>query len=88
MTVPLSDAVARSVPAALMARNEMGDLCAWMTFATVSERVENRSTSPVTAAMVVGAVGAAPVEDALGCCGDAADAWERAGEGTGDGYAR
>lgn len=46
MTVPLSDAVARSVPAALMLRKEMGDLCAWMTFETVRERVEKRRTSP------------------------------------------
>lgn len=47
MTVPLSDAVARIVPVELIARKEMGDLCAWMTFATVSERVENSRTSPV-----------------------------------------
>lgn len=46
MTVPLSDAVARMVPAELIERKEMGALCAWITFATVSERVEKRRTSP------------------------------------------
>jgi hypothetical protein len=44
--VPLSEAVARSVPEELMERKEMGDLCAWITFDTVSERVEKRRTSP------------------------------------------
>lgn len=46
MTVPLSDAVAKRVPVELIERKEMGDLCAWITFATVSERVEKRRTSP------------------------------------------
>ena len=73
------------MPAALTERKEMGDLCAWMTFATVSERVEKRSTSPVAgAADAEAAVGG----EGLGGWGCAADAWERAGEGTGDGYAR
>jgi len=46
MTVPLSDAVARSVPLELIERKDIGDLCACMTLATVSERVEKISTSP------------------------------------------
>jgi hypothetical protein len=46
MTVPLSDAVAKMVPVELIERKEMGDLCAWITFATVRERVEKRRTSP------------------------------------------
>ena len=46
MTVPLSEAVAKRVPVELMERKEIGDLCAWITFATVSERVEKRRTSP------------------------------------------
>lgn len=46
MTVPLSEAVASRVPVELMERNEMGDLWAWITLATVSERVEKRMTSP------------------------------------------
>ena len=46
MTVPLSDAVAKMVPFELIERKEMGALCAWITFATVSERVEKRRTSP------------------------------------------
>lgn len=29
-----------------MERNEMGALCAWITLATVRERVEKRRTSP------------------------------------------
>ena len=47
-----------------------------MTFATVSERVEKRRTSPVDGAE----------DGGVGCC--VADAWARAGEGTGEGYAR
>jgi len=46
MTVPLSDAVASIVPVELMERKEIGDLCAWITLATVKERVENSRTSP------------------------------------------
>lgn len=46
MTVPLSDAVASIVPVELMERKEIGDLCAWITLATVNVRVENRRTSP------------------------------------------
>lgn len=60
MTVPLSEAVARRVPLELMERNEMGDLCAWMTFDTVNERVENKRTSPDWEA--VGVVGGAACE--------------------------
>lgn len=44
--MPLSEAVARSVPVELIERKEMGDLWAWITFATVSDRVEKRITSP------------------------------------------
>jgi hypothetical protein len=29
-----------------MDKNDMGALCAWMTLATVKERVENKRTSP------------------------------------------
>lgn len=77
MTVPLSDAVASSVPVELIARKEIGALCAWMTFATVSERVENNRTSPVCCPACGGDVGCAD-----GCArGDV-------GDGTGDGYAR
>ena len=76
MTVPLSDAVATMVPEELMDKNEMGDLCAWMTFATVKVRVEKRITSPDCCAGVGG--------DA------AADGCDRGvvGEGTGEGYAK
>ena len=58
------------VPEELMERKEIGDLCAWMTFATVRERVEKRRTSPVEGAE----------EGAAGCC--AADVCASAGEGT------
>lgn len=77
MTVPLSDAVASSVPSALIERKEMGDLCAWMTFATVSERVEKIRTSP--------ACWWDEEEDGWEGVG-----WDKGvvGEGTGDGYAR
>ena len=50
----------------------MGDLWAWMTFATVSERVEKRRTSP----------------DWVGGCDGAGVGWVDngvEGEGTGDG---
>jgi hypothetical protein len=74
MTVPFSDAVARSVPVELIARNERGALCAWITLATVRERVENRRTSPHCCREVGdGAVAAVWVES-----GDV-------GDGTGDG---
>ena len=46
MTVPLSDAVASNVPVEFMGRKEIGDLCAWITLATVRVRVEKRITSP------------------------------------------
>lgn len=44
--MPFSLAVARRVPVELSARQEMGDLWAWITFDTVNERVEKRRTSP------------------------------------------
>jgi hypothetical protein len=46
MTVPLSEEVASRVPVESIDRKEMGALWAWITFATVRERVEKRSTSP------------------------------------------
>lgn len=46
MTVPFSEEVARRVPVELMDRKERGALWAWMTLATVRERVEKSSTSP------------------------------------------
>jgi len=46
MTVPFSEDVARMEPVELVERKEMGALCAWMTLARVSERVENKRTSP------------------------------------------
>ena len=73
MTVPLSDAVAKRVPVELIERKEMGALCAWITFATVSERVEKRRTSPDCC---VGVVCGGWVMLAV------------LGDGTGDGYAR
>lgn len=54
MTVPFSEAVASIVPVELIERKEIGDLCAWMTFAVASERVEKSRTSPVCAAAVEG----------------------------------
>ena len=53
----------------------MGDLCAWITFATVSERVENMMTSPD--------VWVAGVDWLVDCAELGA-----VGEGTGEGYAR
>lgn len=44
--MPLSEEVARRVPVELIERKEMGALWAWMTLATVRERVEKRRTSP------------------------------------------
>jgi hypothetical protein len=97
MTVPFSDAVARSVPDALMERNEMGALCAWMTFETVRERVEKRRTSPdwCGAAAVVVAVAVEEADEAdevevvdVVVEGWLAESWEARGEfgeGTGEG---
>lgn len=79
MTVPLSEAVARSEPVELMERKEMGALCAWMTLATVSERVEKSRTSPV------GCWAAAPAEGGMDVAWLASG---EVGEGTGEGYAR
>ena len=76
MTVPLSDEVARREPVEFRDKKEMGDLCAWMTFATVSERVENMITSPDVCATGEFWLVTDWVElDAVG-------------EGTGEGYAR
>ena len=47
MTVPFSEAVASIVPVLLILRNDIGDLCAWMTFSTISLRVLKRMTSPL-----------------------------------------
>ena len=77
MTVPLSEAVARRVPVELMERNEMGDLCAWMTLDTVKERVENRRTSPDCD--VVGVVGGGAACE-VDCVANV-----DVGEGTGEG---
>lgn len=73
--MPFSDEEAKIVPVELMERKEMGDLCAWMTFATVRDRVENSNTSP---ACDVGVVAG----------GDAVVGCVVAGDGTGEGYAR
>ena len=73
MTVPLSDAVAKMVPVELIDRKEMGALCACITFATVSDRVEKRRTSPDCC---VGVVWGGWVRFAV------------VGDGTVDGYAR
>ena len=72
MTVPLSDAVASIVPVELIARKEIGDLCACRTLTTESERVSKRRTSPE-----LGASDVAPD----GCGGESGEV----GEGTGDG---
>lgn len=73
MTVPLSDAVARMVPVELIERKEIGALCAWITFATVSDRVEKRRTSPDCCVEVA--------------CGGWVRL-EEVGDGTVEGYAR
>lgn len=75
MTVPLSDAVARSVPDGEMASAESGDLCARMMFVSVRVVVENRRTSPVAGCC-----------DAVGGDVDAEAGVE--GDGMGEGYAR
>lgn len=75
MTVPLSDAVARSVPDGEMASAESGDLCARMMLVSVRVVVEKRRTSPV--AGCCGAVGG-DVDAEAGVEGD----------GIGEGYAR
>jgi hypothetical protein len=98
MTVPFSDAVARSVPDELRERKEMGALCAWMTLETVRERVEKRRTSPDWWGAVVVAVAAVEeaevvvveVVEAVDVVveGLLAESWEARGEfgeGTGEG---
>ena len=62
MTVPFSEAVARRVPEELRERKEMGDLWAWITFATVNERVEKSRTSPDWFVEVEGVEGAGHVQ--------------------------
>lgn len=61
------------VPVELIDRNDIGDLCAWMTLATDKDLVEKSNTSP----------DCCTGEDACaaGCVRDV-------GEGTGEGYAR
>jgi hypothetical protein len=81
MTVPLSEAVASMVPVELMARKEMGDLCAWTTLATVRVRVENRRTSPDWELEPVLLPAAPDVDPAFAGCVERGDV----GEGTGDG---
>lgn len=73
MTVPLSDEVAKREPVELIERKEMGALCAWITFATVSERVEKRRTSP---------------DCCVGVVWGGWERLAVVGDGTGDGYAR
>lgn len=76
ITVPLSDALASIVPVELMARYEIGDLCAWMTLTTVLVRVEKRTTSPVCGVLLDEGVRLPP-------------GWTNvAGDGTGVEYAR
>ena len=51
MMVPLSDAVARSVPALLRAMQERGERCASITFMASSFRASKRRTSPLVGAI-------------------------------------
>ena len=98
ITVPLSDAVASNVPEELTARQERGDLWAWMTLDTVSDVVENRITSPVAWCVCEldaeldtgGGVGFDVFGVGEGCGGPVVvEGAERdVGEGTGEGYAR
>lgn len=86
MTVPFSELVARRVPEDDKERNESGALCAWITFATVNERVEKRRTSPDWLADVDGddvALEGVGCDDEVepGGCVESGDV----GEGTGDG---
>lgn len=75
ITVPLSLAVARSVPALLSATCATGALCAWMMLVTDSETASKRSTSPDGLD--------APLDEAGGVVEKGV-----AGDGSGDGYAR
>jgi len=87
MTVPFSEDVARSVPVELMDKEEMGALWAWMTLATVRERVEKRRTSPDWEAPEVDEAGGTDEEELEGCREGWVDNGDW-GEGTGEGYAR
>ena len=53
MIVPLSEAVARSVPASLTIMQERGERCASTTLIASSLRVSKRRTSPLVGAMCV-----------------------------------
>ena len=53
MIVPLSEAVARRVPASLTVMQERGDRCASTTLIASSLRVSKRRTSPLVGAMWV-----------------------------------
>ena len=68
MTVPLSEAVARRVPAALSAKQARGVLCAWTMFVTLRDSASNRSTSP--APDLEEEIGAADGGDANGVLGE------------------
>lgn len=53
MIVPLSDAVARRVPALLTTIQERGERCASTTLIASSFRASNRRTSPVVGGICV-----------------------------------
>ncbi len=53
MMVPLSEAVARRVPASLTVMHDSGDRCASTTFIASSLRVSKRRTSPLVGAICV-----------------------------------
>lgn len=53
MAVPWSKAVACKMSAESIAKNEMGDLCAWMSFAAVRIRASKSGTSPESEAEAV-----------------------------------
>ena len=46
ITVPLSEAIVRSMPVELSARKEIGSLCEQMTLERVNVHMEKRITSP------------------------------------------
>lgn len=58
MIVPLSEAVARRVPASFTVMNDKGERCASTTFMASSLTVSNRRTSPLVGAMCVAPGGA------------------------------
>ena len=70
--VPLSEAVARRVPASLTAMHERGDRCASTTFIASSLMVSNRRTSPLVGATWVvpgGACAGGAKDDGAAFCG-------------------